>query len=315
MSDMNILDAQQLAGDLIYRYLSVQYHCRDSRDLVRTGRFDDTPVDVEALNHDLTTMMSAFGMYMRDLGMLANGRSHIHPERSDATQLNNELYDTARRVHHTIKHLYCPPLFHKSSAWQDFCQLVAQIAGEEPVFGRTRDYKLSRQDQIEELLTLARYTGYKVCSSSWLNRMLGRPKLTSWGWFIRGLVGGLCAGVVFVLITSSLKTHSIIEASYQIIELFWMCVPLSMVGGGLAVSIYWVLHALGKPDLSIRDHPPTGRVNQESGAKPTADYDSQISAADASVKRVYTGTPDQFSTIGMDTELNRTAPPKNGGSS
>ena len=149
------LDPQQLAGDLIYRYLSVQYHCQH---LVQSDWQDMDEVNLIEMMDDLTAMMSAFGMYMRDLGELASGRSHSHPEKSEPIQLSKELYDIARRVHHTIKHKHCPPPFGKSLAWQEFCELVTQIAEEQPVFGRSRDYSLSRNDQIGKMIALAHVT-------------------------------------------------------------------------------------------------------------------------------------------------------------
>ena len=215
----------------MYRYLSVQYHCQH---LTGTVKYDAAYVDVEAVIYDLTSLLSAFGMYMRDLGKLANGRSHIHPKSSDLAQLSKELYDTARRVHHTIEHLYCPPPFQKSTAWQEFCELVAQIAEKEPVFGKSRDYKLSPKDQIEKMITLALYTGCKVRSPRWFNRLLGRP------------------------------THTI---QFQYAN---------------AVD-----------------------ANNQKAIKPTADYDGPLSMGDASVKRVYTGTPDQFIAAGVHPSLNK----------
>jgi hypothetical protein len=169
-------DPRETADLLIYRYMTVLAHCADK---VGMGKFssDNLSLDLSGLIDDLETMTQQIGLYLRDLGKVARGVSHIEGGPAQDDQLRKEVRDACRRVYLTIQNRSCPPQFRKNMAWQDFCDLVANIHGEEPEYGTERSYDLTREQLRLQVLRQAEVAGIDVRYPGILDKLLGREKI------------------------------------------------------------------------------------------------------------------------------------------
>lgn len=167
-------DPCEQAAMLIYRYLSVQYHWGD---MSKKGQSDPGTTDNHALNVDLENIMSRLSLCMRDLGNLARGISHVLSGPADKEQLCREVRETCRHIYQIIGKRYCPPPFKQNTAWEDFCWLVADILGEDPVFGKTRTYELTAEQHSEQMFYHMRQSGKTVRFPGIIGRLFGRKRV------------------------------------------------------------------------------------------------------------------------------------------
>lgn len=166
-------DPRETADLLIYRYMTVLAHCADK--FVQDS--DNLSVDLPAVIDDLVSMTQQIGLYLRDLGKVARGVSHIEGGPAEDEQLRKEVRNACRRVYLTIQNRTCPPQFCKNLAWQDFCDLVAKVHGEEPEYGKAGCYDLSRDQLRAHVLRKAEAAGLDVRYPGIFAKLFGREMI------------------------------------------------------------------------------------------------------------------------------------------